>query len=198
MSSDSNASSETADSTKKSFMDALRRGDAGAYRQLYRECRPTVMNFMRLNSGRQEDGADLLQEAMVVLLQRLQTPAFDLTNARAFVLATVRNKWLERLRRVRNGPLQVVEMEHLDHLLEQVPAAPDERTYPITDEQLEAAVNDQEEPCRSLLIRFYYQRQSLEEIAAALGLGNANSAKTKRFRCMQRLTESVKKQFGDE
>jgi RNA polymerase sigma factor (sigma-70 family) len=130
---------------------------------------PTVMNFMRLNSGRQEDGADLLQEAMVVLLQRLQTPAFDLTNARAFVLATVRNKWLERLRRVRNGPLQVVEMEHLDHLLEQVPAAPDERTYPITDEQLEAAVNDQEEPCRSLLIRFYYQRQSLEEIAAALG-----------------------------
>ncbi|MBD0256248.1 MAG: sigma-70 family RNA polymerase sigma factor [Cytophagales bacterium] len=194
MSSDFNAFNETADSTKKSFMDALRRGDTGAYLQLYRECRPTVMNFMRHNNGRPEDGADLLQEAMVVLLQRLQTPVFDLTNARAFVLATVRNKWLEQLRRGRNGPVQFTEMEHL----EKVPALPDERTYPITDEQLEAAVNDQEEPCRSLLIRFYYQRQSLEEIAAAMGLVNANSAKTKRFRCMQRLIESVKKQFGDE
>ncbi len=198
MSSDSNAFNETADAAKKSFIDALRRGDAGAYGQLYRECRPTVTNFVRLNSGRSEDGADLLQEAMVVLLQRLQAPGFDLTNARAFVLATVRNKWLDRLRRVRNGPVQVTGMEGMDHLLEQVPAPPGEPTYPITDEQLEAAVNDQEEPCRALLIRFYYQRQSLEEIAAALGMGNANSAKTKRFRCMQRLIESVKKQFGDE
>jgi RNA polymerase sigma factor (sigma-70 family) len=44
------------------------------------------------------------------------------------------------------------------------------------------------ERCRKILYLFYYQRQSMEEIAAAMEL-TADSAKNQKYRCLNQLRE---------
>ena len=43
------------------------------------------------------------------------------------------------------------------------------------------------EPCRSLLVLFYWEEASMDEIARRLGLANAATAKSKKYQCKEQL-----------
>ena len=60
-------------------------------------------------------------------------------------------------------------------------------------EQLNNALDQIGEPCRSLLKAFYHQDKSMNEIAADFGYTNSENAKTQKYKCLQRL----KKLFYD-
>jgi hypothetical protein len=47
------------------------------------------------------------------------------------------------------------------------------------------------EPCHTLLIGFYYQRMSLEQLAKELHYASANVAKQMKFRCLERLRKKL-------
>jgi DNA-directed RNA polymerase specialized sigma24 family protein len=48
-------------------------------------------------------------------------------------------------------------------------------------------VNKMDKPCAPLLIAFYWEGYSMDEIANNLGYSNANSAKTQKNKCMNKL-----------
>ena len=66
---------------------------------------------------------------------------------------------------------------------------------PAEQEQRIAVLNEKidhlGEPCRSLLLDFYYNNLSLAEIRDELGYENTNVAKTKRYKCFDRLKKAV-------
>ena len=47
-------------------------------------------------------------------------------------------------------------------------------------------------PCAPLLLKFYWDAQSWEDIAAELGYANANSAKTQKNKCMNKIKSLLK------
>jgi DNA-directed RNA polymerase specialized sigma24 family protein len=47
--------------------------------------------------------------------------------------------------------------------------------------------------CKQLLKKFYWDHKPMDEIASILHLGNANSAKTKKNRCMNQFKDIAKK-----
>jgi RNA polymerase sigma factor (sigma-70 family) len=49
------------------------------------------------------------------------------------------------------------------------------------------------EPCRTLLVLFYWEEASMEEIASRLGLANAETAKSKKYQCKKALQEILKR-----
>ncbi len=55
------------------------------------------------------------------------------------------------------------------------------------DEQIISAIDTLGEPCRSLLIGFYYEKLSMEELANKLNYKNENVAKQQKLRCKDRL-----------
>jgi DNA-directed RNA polymerase specialized sigma24 family protein len=48
-------------------------------------------------------------------------------------------------------------------------------------------VDSTDKPCAPLLLKFYWEGYSMDEIAIQLGYANANSAKTQKNKCMNKL-----------
>lgn len=48
-------------------------------------------------------------------------------------------------------------------------------------------VDSMDKPCAPLLLKFYWEGYSMDEIAIQLGYANANSAKTQKNKCMNKL-----------
>lgn len=55
------------------------------------------------------------------------------------------------------------------------------------------------ESCKQILNLFYFNKKSMEEIATELGYKNADTVKSKKNRCISKISEQINKmQFGDE
>jgi DNA-directed RNA polymerase specialized sigma24 family protein len=51
-------------------------------------------------------------------------------------------------------------------------------------------------PCRDILLLYYWEEQSMEEIALKLGFANADTVKSKKYQCKKMLERLVKKELG--
>ena len=47
------------------------------------------------------------------------------------------------------------------------------------------------EGCKKVLLAFYFEGKTMDEIASYSNLGSAQAAKTKKLRCMKRLTNLI-------
>ena len=54
-------------------------------------------------------------------------------------------------------------------------------------EQLDAALEQIGEPCRSVLKAYYHQDKSMQQIATEFGYTNPDNAKTQKYKCLTRL-----------
>ncbi|MFO0265838.1 MAG: RNA polymerase subunit sigma, partial [Cyclobacteriaceae bacterium] len=52
------------------------------------------------------------------------------------------------------------------------------------------------ETCRKVLMYYYFDEMSMQEIAEKLGFANTDTAKTKKYKCKQKLDELVKIQYS--
>ena len=51
-------------------------------------------------------------------------------------------------------------------------------------------------PCRDILLLYYWEERSMEEIAVKLGFANADTVKSKKYQCKKALENLVKKTLG--
>jgi len=54
------------------------------------------------------------------------------------------------------------------------------------------------ETCRKVLMYYYFEEMSMQEIADKLGFANTDTAKTKKYKCKQKLDELVKAQYTEQ
>ena len=53
---------------------------------------------------------------------------------------------------------------------------------------LEQVISKVSEKCQKIFNLFYFQKKSMQEIADLLGFSNLNSAKTQKYKCIERAT----------
>ncbi len=180
---------------------ALRRNDPAAWDTVYQRGWQYVKPFMYQNRIEPEAGLELYQEVAIAFYEKkVIDPAFTLTCAiETFLYAMFRHKWLESLRSSkRAGLVKDIDdpalMREMAALNETHPDF-DEPLDPLPDEPaIRAAIEQLGDPCRTVLIQYYYHQTPMADIAAMTNLADANSAKVKRFRCM----EQLKKRFGQK
>jgi RNA polymerase sigma factor (sigma-70 family) len=177
------------------ILDLIRSGDETALVELYRANRRSIAAYITRNSGSTDDAEDLLQEALIVLWERIRGGRFEATAAiSTFVYATVKNMWLRKLATRRREARADEDPD----------GQPDVGGSPldalIGDEQA-ALVRDALEtlgdPCRTLLLLFYWDELSMEEIAGRMGLANAETAKSKKYQCKKALEGLLRKAGAD-
>ncbi len=171
----------------------LRQGDEEALVMLYRSNRKPVTAFVLRNNGTQDDAEDMLQEALVVLWERVRSGRFEYAaRLDTFVFATVKNMWMRRLFRKRHevAGTQIVEDGPDDSL-----SALDEMISGEESRIVREALDRLGEPCRGLLLMFYWEELSMDEIAARLGFANAGTAKSKKYQCKKALEGLLLKRF---
>lgn len=170
--------------SEAALLDALRAGDDRALGYVYQTNWPMILRLIQHNSGTPEDARDVYQDAIIHLYGKLKQPDFTLTcQVRTYLYAVCRYTWLKRLRG--NRLLRDTESlpENLPDLADTEPASP--QLPP--DEQIQQAVADMGEPCRSILMAFYYEKLSLIQIAQRMQYASDNVVKQQKFRCIERL-----------
>jgi len=180
-------------STDARILDMLRQGDEEALVMLYRSNRKPVTAFVLKNNGTQDDAEDLLQEALVVLWERVRSGRFELTaRLDTFVFATVKNMWMRRLFRKRR---EVLDGQALEERADDAGSALEAMIAGEESRIVTAAMDELGEPCRKLLLLFYWEELPMDEIAARLGFANAETAKSKKYQCKKALQALLLERF---
>ena len=171
----------------------LLRADDEVFDELYREAFPKTRRALLNRNCPEAETEDLFQDALVALWQNARAGKYQLrSGARmsTYLTQLCINRWIDRTRRVdfrktetredipERGSRAATQAEQL--------AAEERKLTEVKHALLDAAFAQLSDACQDMLRRFYFERASLAEIAADRGI-SAASAKTEKYRCMQRL-----------
>jgi RNA polymerase sigma factor (sigma-70 family) len=171
------------------ILDGIRRGDESALVGLYAANRRPITALIMRNNGTADDAADVLQDALIVLWERVRAGRYEHTAALgSFLYATARNLWLRRLARARRE--QPADLQE-DSIAHEDPSALDQMVDDEQNTAIRLALEKLGDPCRALLILFYWEDASMDEIARKLGLANAATAKSKKYQCKEQLKRLI-------
>ena len=141
----------------------------------------SVKKYIHSNRGTTDDAKDIFQDALVVLYKNVQSQTFTLTvPLKTYLLAVVKNLWLQELRRRNKMPVIADQAEVPDMVFN------DDKNFDIA----KAAFNLLGEKCRQLLILFYFKKKTYRELASFLAFGDERTAKNQKYRCLQKAKEN--------
>jgi RNA polymerase sigma factor (sigma-70 family) len=172
------------------ILDMIRKGDEKALVLLHESNKKLISTFIARNNGTHDDYEDMLQEALVVLWERVRSGRFEYSSKLStFLFGIVKNIWLRRLAKARREiPTDLQSDEQTD------PGASILDTL-IENEETAAVRNALErigEQCKKLLLLFYWEECSMEEIAGKMGFANADTVKSKKYQCKKSLERILK------
>lgn len=178
--------------SEESILRDLKNRNENTIRQVYQANWPKILQMVKLNSGSYAEAKDLYQDSMLDFLEKVSGENFVLTcKLETFIYSICRNKWLYHLR----GKQRFIEME--DYIeVKDIPDETEEISANVPDDnQIIRAINALGEPCKSLLVGFYYEKLSMEQLAAKLNYKSVNVAKQQKFRCKDRLKTAFSDYF---
>jgi len=166
---------------------AIKINDEKALEGLYQKNFPKVESFVLKNNGNAEQAKDIFQEAFIAVWRNIQLDKFHPENETAldgYLYQVSKNKWLDYLRS--GHYTKMVQLK--EGLPEQT-----ETAVPEENEYLSLILRyfkELGESCKKVLTLFYYDNETLKEIAVAMGW-TEETARNNKYRCLQKLRELV-------
>ncbi len=156
-------------------------------RQLYENYFEGVVAQVCMNGGQRDDGADIFQEAVLVLIDKVKTGQFrGDSSIKTFLFAIARNLWLHELRtRSRRNNREVVYTNNEDKIKEPEMPFFEADNLAVLQKLLEQVG----EPCQRILTGFYYEDKSMKEMLSEFNYENEQVLRNRKSRCMKKLKE---------
>ena len=141
--------------SEQQLLAALAAGQRGATEQLYQQHYHIINGWLIKKGGSSADAADLFQEAMVVLFGKAQDESFRLTcSIGTYLFAISKHLWYKKLQRQQRGPVYLPDNIGMDEDETGAVYEDDVNVHHEREahyEQLDTALDQIGEPCRSLL-----------------------------------------------
>jgi RNA polymerase sigma factor (sigma-70 family) len=153
-----------------------------AMKEIYDQNWNMVINYVKANKGRKEDGENMMQDAIMVVLLNVQKGVFrGESSLKNYLMRIVRNMWLNELRRQKplEGHVEVLDGDQ--PALQELAELPRELEL-INDSKLVTllqALDKLHKGCMAILKMFYWYEWPLNEIAEYLNYPSEDSVKTK-------------------
>lgn len=170
--------------------EGLKNNEQSAFEYLYKNNYPAVRQLVFQYKGSDDDAKDIFQEGMIALWNNIRSGSYQLrpdVKMSTYLIQICKLRWMDRMKKASNR----YELRQESY---QEPAQEAEVEINWINQEEQSEFQQQfarlGERCQQLLKRFYFMKQSLQEIAERLGIGEA-SAKNEKYRCMQRLKKIV-------
>lgn len=173
--------------TEQELLAKLALSDRLVTAYIYNEYYPTVTKWIKSNGGEEADADDIYQEAIIVLYEKSQNDEFRLScKIGTYLFAVSKHLWYKRVQLIKKGPTSFNEDEERgDWRYEDDIKAHNERESHY--KQLDDAMEQLGEPCKSLLKAYYHKNMNMQEMAVHFGYTNPENAKTQKYKCLTRL-----------
>lgn len=182
--------------TDSQLIFGILQNDERAWRYICREMKPGFASILgqtfSASNISNEDIDDIFQDSLLVLMQRVKSG--DVVSSREGALFSylvqigkLTGCNLLRKRRTLVSDDAVTFSLNL-HNIEESDIAVDEKQQ-MQNDFLDKVLDLLPAECRTLLKHFYWNHKPMDEIASILGMRNADSAKSKKSKCMNKVKE---------
>ncbi len=172
---------------EKEVFERIKNGDEKALETIYKKYYRMMTKLVISNSGTEEEARDVYQDALVVFWQKARSGNLVMTaKISTYIYSICQNLWrkeLDRKKRLTNEEKDSSHSMDLDG--------------PERNKIIAKCLNQLGETCRKVLMYYYFDEMSMQEIAEKLGFANTDTAKTKKYKCKQKLDELVKTQYSE-
>lgn len=164
----------------------IRLGDEKVLDYLYQKYYRMMTKIVLSNNGTEDEAKDVYQEALLSFWKKAMTPDFKLTSKISTYLYSVcLNQWRKELsRKTRFTSEQVDSPEYQKDSLGE------------TEKIVHECIASLGEVCRKVLSYYYFDGMSMKQIAKTMEFANADTAKTKKYKCKKRLDELIKEKYS--
>jgi RNA polymerase sigma factor (sigma-70 family) len=152
---------------------------------LYKAYFPMVLQLILTNNGNDDEAKDIFQETVIVLYSKVRSGNFELNSKlKTFIYSVSRRLWLKRLNQRSRNSSNINDFEDV------IAVEQDLEQHKEKDKQfhqMEQALGQLGEPCKTIIEDFYINHRSMQEICEKFGYTNADNAKNQKYKCLQRL-----------
>ncbi len=176
-------------SSEQELLILLQQGNQQAFNETYYRFREEFVSW----SGKQysisnEDALDLYQACFMIFFQNLSKNNFEMRSTiKTYLFGIGKNK-IRELKRVQYKQIKnkvLFLSDYKDVVIEDWGEKED------LLQLMERGLQMIDEKCRSLLTRYYYQGQSMEEIASDMEYKNSATTKNMKYKCVQKLRKLI-------
>lgn len=165
-------------------------GNEFVLKRVYKDNYQVIKRMVMQNSGDEDDARDVYQEAFMVFYENCREEGFELkASIGTYLYSIARNLWLKKLRAIsRSVEVRVDAEGELVDVEEEVGESENRDQWVNA---LEGALEGLGEPCRTILVDFFFHKKSMDEIAQKMNYTNAANAKNQKYKCFNRLKKLV-------
>jgi RNA polymerase sigma factor (sigma-70 family) len=153
------------------------------FKTLYARHFAATKSYILKNTGSLEDAEDIFQEAMLVVVDKMSNPEFELTcSPGTFIFAVTRNLWLNKLKEKKRLSVSMLS---------------DNKEYVQIDEEesgLEGKISGWLRKitirCQQILYSIFYLKEPMIKLASRMGWKNKHTADNQKYKCIQQLKKA--------
>lgn len=187
-------------SAENELIRSLATGNNVAFRQVYKQSYKIVVGTLVKMGADEQDAEDVYQQCMLVLYNKCKENNFSLDcKIPTFMTSVAKNIWFKQLdkekRKNKNesGYAQLLEIEDSSLLLDFNKIQHNEERVRQLNEALEKLGTG----CKEILLAYYIDKKSMQDIAETFNYTNAQNAKTQKHKCLNRLKKIFFKENTD-
>jgi len=165
------------------LFEQIKRNENTAVERFYMQHREEFIHWLKRHyRSNHETAIEVYQQAFVICYENILNGSLNnLTSSlKTYLFAIGRNKMNEILRNESRG------VPSYNDLL-QVTETDSDRYDFSNVQKVNIFLQQLGNPCRDLLVAFYYHRKSLPEIALGMGYKNTDTVKNMKYKCLERL-----------
>ena len=167
------------------------RNDSSYFSKIYDDYKSQSLNFMRKMNSDYDLIKDVYQDAVIVLFEKNKDPNFKLTcTIQTYLNSICRNQLLNKYRESSRFMTKSDDFEpDVNDWFEEFDDEKEKRLSQV-EKSLEK-LKEKGEKCFEILKRFFYERQSMDEIALEMDYTNGDNVKNQKSRCQKKLKDLV-------
>jgi RNA polymerase sigma factor (sigma-70 family) len=179
----------------KDLVERIKINDRSVLGDLFMKFEKVVFKHIQTHGGSLDDAKDMLQESIIVLWQNVSAGRFELkSKLSTYLVAVAKNKWMVEMRKKK----RFIEDDPPDNTNSDEPGILDKMVDDETLECVKSALEKIKPLCKKLLMLFYFEERSMEDIAGILNFANINVAKSKKYQCKKALQELIVQTIENE
>lgn len=171
------------------IIENLKKQDSDTLDFIYKMFYPSVRNLVMRNSGSEADAEDIFQESIIVVYRKLKYENLSLScSLSTYLYSIAKRLWLKELERKKlsKSRLEGWEAFEGDDTGDNTVGRKDLRYQIYQEHFLQLS-----EQCQKLL-RLFYQKLPIKDIAELMGLSSEKYAKKRKYQCKENLINRIK------
>ena len=157
------------------------------YAQYFKE----IIELVRFMGGNDEDGADVFQEAVLVMIEKIREKRFrGDSSIKTFLFGIVRNLWLMELR------TRERRKKREEQYMTGEPSIQHSIGINKSGTDLNSIFDQLGDVCKRILIGFYYENKSMKILLEQFDFKNEQVLRNRKNNCMRKLKEMLSANKG--